>query len=82
MTKDTKSFGTGSLSDDNAPVFEVVEGGICHQCIHYRPETVTCAAFPEGIPSVILLGKFIHTKPFPGDHEIRFEPKKESNKAR
>jgi hypothetical protein len=73
-----KSFGSiGSLSEENAPLFHVVEGGICDRCVHYKVLTVSCAAFPKGIPSVILLGKFIHTEPYPGDRGIRFEAKKE-----
>jgi hypothetical protein len=75
MTEKTGSRGTGSLGDENAPMFEVVEGGICNRCLHYRANTVTCAAFPKGVPTIILLGKFIHTEPFPGDQGIRFEPK-------
>ena len=76
MTEKKRPEGTGSLSDDNAPVFEVVQGGICDRCLHYKADTVSCTAFPEGVPSVILVGQFNHMTPFPGDHGIRFEPKK------
>ena len=34
----------------------------------------TCDAYPEGIPQVILRNKFIHTKPFQGDHGLQFVP--------
>jgi hypothetical protein len=75
MSEDTYSRGHGSLSDDNAPAFEVIEQGICWRCARYDPLTITCAAFPQGIPKEILNGEFIHTQPYPGDNGILFEPK-------
>lgn len=75
MTQATANPPGGSLSDENAPVFQVVEGPICDRCVHYNALSVTCTAFPKGIPSVIVTGKFIHTRPFPGDHGVRFEEK-------
>ena len=33
-----------------------------------------CKAFPNGIPSEIAFEHNKHTKPFKGDHGIRFEP--------
>jgi len=35
---------------------------------------LTCRAFPDGIPELIITGKHDHTKPFPGDHGIRYVP--------
>lgn len=32
-----------------------------------------CDAFPDGIPWPIQLGEFDHTKPYPGDHGLRYE---------
>ena len=45
--------------------------GICD--LDYPP----CEAFPQGIPEEIWVGEFDHTKPYPGDNGIRFEPKDE-----
>ena len=58
----------------------------CWPCRHYRRSPVshgdipgmhrldhTCAAFPEGIPSLILVGGFDHRDPHPDDNGIRFE---------
>lgn len=38
---------------------------LCSSCLHLNRNSPTrCAAFPEGIPLVILLGKFDHTVEF------------------
>lgn len=53
----------------------------CMGCRHYRPEKpVTCSAFPTRIPDRIWLQGDPHTKPFPGDHGILFEPKDDEPK--
>jgi len=44
----------------------------CASCKHYR-EKLKCDAFPDGIPNQIISSKFDHTKPYKGDHDIRFE---------
>ncbi len=49
----------------------------CLSCKHYDKTSRTCAAFPEGIPSEIILGKFDHTKEYPGDGGIRYEKEDE-----
>jgi hypothetical protein len=47
----------------------------CWTCKHFdKKSKATCKAFPEGIPSEILFNAFDHTKPYSGDHGIRFEP--------
>ncbi len=55
----------------------------CFDCIHVDwtkkgASSLTCDAFPEGIPDKIIYGEADHTKPYPGDHGILFEklPKK------
>ena len=35
---------------------------------------VTCEAYPKKIPPEIITGEHDHTKPFPGDNGIQFEP--------
>jgi len=56
----------------------------CGDCIHYKGAQVhpngysqlhICVAFPKGIPDKIIFSDFIHTKPYPNDKGIRFEPK-------
>ena len=45
----------------------------CVLCTHYHVNE-TCDAFPQGIPAPIRSGAFDHTKPYPGDHDVRYEP--------
>ena len=45
---------------------------ICFSCKHYNAD-LTCAAFPEGVPSVILIGEADHDTPIEGDHGIQYE---------
>lgn len=51
----------------------------CFDCKHMHEKSYTCDAFPDapGIPNAILTNEHDHTKPFDGDHGIRFEPKTE-----
>ncbi len=65
---------------DRADKFEWGEGdvemmGKCHLCKHDIRGEVGCKAFPDGIPFPILRGEHDHSKPYPGDNGIRFEPK-------
>jgi hypothetical protein len=47
----------------------------CHLCRHLAPGgTMTCVAFPDGIPWEIQSGEFDHRQPHPDDHGIRYEP--------
>ncbi len=45
----------------------------CLSCRNYLSDW-TCAAFPEGIPGQIREGAFIHTKPYPGDDGLMYQP--------
>lgn len=54
---------------------------LCYYCRHLRTgvedgakRLVTCDAFPEGIPRIMLEDFGDHRTPFDGDHGIRFEP--------
>ena len=49
---------------------------ICLRCKHYnrRDHTkLSCKAYPNGIPKVILRSEINHRKPYKGDHGIQFE---------
>lgn len=53
-----------------------IYGPICEICKHFRYNrkgSNTCAAFPDGIPSLIGLAWFDHRAPYPGDNSIQFE---------
>jgi len=56
----------------------------CIDCRHLdrskAPER-TCPAFPNGIPKDIWKGEIDHTKPYPGDSGVRFEPFEEPSPA-
>lgn len=50
---------------------------VCSGCANYdesNPMFKVCAAFPNGIPEEIFSGENNHTKPYPGDNGILFEP--------
>ncbi|KYC46476.1 MAG: hypothetical protein AMQ74_01815 [Candidatus Methanofastidiosum methylothiophilum] len=49
-----------------------VAKNLCEMCARKDPTENKCEAFPLGIPQEILSMEFIHTKPFPGDHEVIF----------
>lgn len=48
----------------------------CAFCQFKHEESVSCKAFPDGIPENILLGIYDHRLPYKGDHGIRFKPVK------
>jgi len=39
----------------------------------------TCEAFPDGIPDKIFTGLHNHTKPYKGDHGLRFKKREVDN---
>lgn len=45
----------------------------CAYCKHINNDHVTCTAFPDGIPIMILSNQIAHTKPYRNDNGIRFE---------
>lgn len=47
----------------------------CLFCRHAQANN-TCEAFPKGIPQQILDNRILHNRPYPGDHNIQFEPEK------
>lgn len=49
----------------------------CVFCKHFNRDergTMTCAAFPNGIPKDIQELKVIHNQPYPDDNGIQYEP--------
>jgi hypothetical protein len=62
----------------------------CSGCKHaqkagHRPTGeiyLRCSAFPDGIPDEIAQNLVRHTKPYPGDHGIQYEPIEEEAEAK
>ncbi len=58
---------------------------MCHVCVHIGDElnfpgtSMTCQAYPGGIPDEILYQRFDHRNPAPDDNGIRFELDTEYN---
>ena len=46
----------------------------CVWCAHRNDDGRSCGAFPDGIPSEILLNKHDHLAPYPGDDGTLYEP--------
>ena len=48
--------GPIDLTDDpDNPYMQEVRSS-CQTCAYYHPKTVTCEAFPEGVPWMIIMG--------------------------
>jgi len=45
----------------------------CFYCKHKYEKSQGCKAFPDIIPDDILYNRKDHTKPYPGDHGVRFK---------
>lgn len=58
---------------------------VCLNCKHWHQdneEAFTCDAFPGGIPEPIYMAENDHSRPYPGDHGIQFEPMEAATKKR
>lgn len=57
---------------------------ICYGCKHFIPDSpdLTCGAFENGIPFVVLSSQHDHRQPYPGDNGIQFEPIEDSGDGR
>jgi hypothetical protein len=52
---------------------------LCHSCRYWINDTLTCAAFPEGIPIPVLTNEWDHRHPLDGDHGIQYAALTEDN---
>lgn len=53
---------------------------ICNKCVHFKPRTISCKAFPKRIPNEILDGDNDHSKPLPNQgNDLVFTPKKKKS---
>jgi len=62
-----------SESSDESVTYSIQPLAICTRCRHYHGDS-TCNAYPEKIPTEILLGYVFHTRSYKGDQGICFEP--------
>ncbi|MCX7998614.1 MAG: hypothetical protein N3A69_06635 [Leptospiraceae bacterium] len=53
----------------------------CFRCKNYI-KFKTCKAFPNGIPDEVFFNEVYHTKPYPGDNGIQFEPKEKETEPK
>jgi hypothetical protein len=51
----------------------------CATCRNYLDD-LKCKAFPKRIPNEILTGKRSHTRPYPGDNGILYDPEEKIRK--
>ncbi|WP_202912929.1 hypothetical protein [Deinococcus kurensis] len=51
-----------------------VPAPMCLSCRHLMAGTLTCAAYPDGIPEEILDSEIDHRKPYDRDNGVQFEP--------
>ncbi len=56
---------------------------MCYNCKHFHgPARRTCDAFRDGIPGNLFWGGKPHTKHYPGDWGIQFEPIRDHSEVR
>jgi hypothetical protein len=46
----------------------------CVWCAHRGADGASCQAYPDGIPTEIMLNEHDHTQPFEGDQGTCYEP--------
>lgn len=69
MEKITKGFG------ERMSGAGVITPSQCNSCKHWYEGTMSCTAYPAGIPIGIISDKVSHKKPIAGDNGIHWEPK-------
>lgn len=50
-----------------------IGAGICSRCQHVKADGLSCDAYPDGIPAMILIGQLDHRTELPGDRGIQFK---------
>lgn len=76
--------GAGANNIERLKMKKIVPGqtsAICRKCSHYRGNS-KCEAFPEKIPTEILLGYVSHLRPYRDDKGIQFESVDKTEKQR
>lgn len=64
-------MGSGHFTTDGE---EIIRSSNCGRCRFKHLGVVTCDAFINGIPLVILNGENKHLQPVAGDNGIQFKP--------
>jgi hypothetical protein len=52
--------------------FGLLMTNACSTCTRFNRAALTCAAFPDGIPTLIIMGADDHREPYPGDHGLQY----------
>ena len=65
---------TGLLGQDSSADLDDMTDRLptCFGCRRYRGDSLSCEAFPDGIPDDIASGDFDHHESHDGDHGLRF----------
>lgn len=59
--------------DDDAGLPGAQHDWLCGHCAQ-RTGVKTCNAFPDGIPYELMANLKQHNKPYPGDHDVVYQP--------